>query len=61
MTRSLWNEKEMLDSIIATKDKLADSNKQLVEANEQLKIHNNMQWQFIDIAVELRNSRRKRK
>ena len=52
---SLWNEKEMLDSIIAIKDNLADSNKQLAEANEQLNIHNNMQREFIDIAAyELR-------
>ncbi len=52
---SLWNEKEMLDSIIAIKDNLADTNKQLVEANEQLKIHDKMQREFIEIAAhELR-------
>ncbi len=28
---SLWNEKEVLDSIIAIKDNLADANKQLIE------------------------------
>jgi signal transduction histidine kinase len=53
---SLWNEKEMLHSIIAIKDNLADTNKQLVEANEQLRMHNKMQREFIDIAAhELRN------
>ena len=52
---SLWNEKEMLDSIIAVKDNLSNSNKQLAEANEQLKVHNNMQREFINIAAhELR-------
>jgi signal transduction histidine kinase len=52
---SLWNEKEMLDSIIATKDNLADSNKQLVEANKQLKIHDKIQREFINMAAhELR-------
>jgi signal transduction histidine kinase len=52
---SLWNEKEVLDSIIAIKDNLADANKQLIEANEQLKIRDKMQSEFIDIAAhELR-------
>jgi two-component system, OmpR family, sensor histidine kinase VicK len=52
---SLWNEKEMLDSIIAIKDNLADSNKQLVEANRQLKIHDKIQTDFINMAAhELR-------
>ncbi|MGB8937440.1 MAG: ATP-binding protein [Candidatus Nitrosopolaris sp.] len=52
---SLWNEKEMLDSIIAIKDNLADSNKQLAEANEQLKIHDKIQREFINMAAhELR-------
>jgi signal transduction histidine kinase len=52
---SLWNEKEMLDSIIATKGNLADSNKQLVEANNQLKIHDKIQSEFINMAAhELR-------
>jgi len=40
---SLWNETEMLESIIVAKDNLADLNKQLAEANEQLKIHARMQ------------------
>ena len=31
---SLWNETEMLESIIMVKDNLTDSNKQLQEANE---------------------------
>ena len=52
---SLWNEKEMLDSIIAIKDNLTDSNKQLVEANKQLKIHDKIQREFINMAAhELR-------
>ena len=52
---SLWNEKEMLDSIIATKGNLGDSNKQLVEANKQLKIHDKIQREFINMAAhELR-------
>ena len=52
---SLYNQKEMLNSIIATKDNLADSNKQLVEANKQLEIHNKIQIEFINMAAhELR-------
>jgi two-component system sensor histidine kinase VicK len=52
---SLWNETEMLESIIVAKDNLADLNKQLAEANEQLKIHARMQREFIDVAAhELR-------
>jgi two-component system, OmpR family, sensor histidine kinase VicK len=52
---SLWNETEMLESIIVAKDDLADLNKQLAEANEQLKIHARMQREFIDVAAhELR-------
>ena len=47
---SLWNETEMLESIIVAKDDLADLNKQLAEANEQLKIHDRIQREFIDIA-----------
>jgi signal transduction histidine kinase len=51
----LWNEKVMLDSIIAIKDNLVDSNKQLVEANKQLKIHDQIQREFINMAAhELR-------
>ncbi|MFL6355143.1 MAG: ATP-binding protein [Nitrososphaeraceae archaeon] len=52
---SLWNETQMLESIIVAKDHLADLNKQLAEANEQLKIHARMQREFIDVAAhELR-------
>jgi signal transduction histidine kinase len=52
---SLINETEMLESMIAAKDNLADINKQLAEANEQLTIHGRMQREFIDVAAhELR-------
>ena len=52
---SLWNETEMLKSIIVAKDDLADLNKQLADANEQLTLHDRMQREFIDIAAhELR-------
>jgi len=47
---TLWNETEILKSIIRVKDNLADTNKQLAEANEQLKIHHKMQEEFINIA-----------
>jgi len=47
---TLWNETEILKSIIRVKDNLADINKQLAEANEQLKIHHKMQEEFINIA-----------
>ena len=46
----LWNETEILKSIIRVKDNLADTNKQLAEANENLKIHHKMQEEFINIA-----------
>lgn len=52
---ALWSESEILDSIIVVKDSLAYSNKQLAEANEQLKNHDKMQQEFINIAAhELR-------
>ena len=52
---SLWNETEMLESIIMVKDNLTDSNKQLQEANEKLEIQDKMQKDFINIAAhELR-------
>jgi two-component system sensor histidine kinase VicK len=52
---SLWNETEMLESIIVAKDNLAYLNKQLAEANEQLTLHDRMQKEFIDVAAhELR-------
>jgi signal transduction histidine kinase len=47
---TLWDETEILKSIIRVKDNLADTNKQLAEANEQLKIHHKMQEEFINIA-----------
>lgn len=52
---ALWSESEILDSIIVVKDNLAYSNKQLEEANEQLKNRDKMQQEFINIAAhELR-------
>ena len=51
----LWNETEMLKSIIVAKNDLADLNKQLVDANEQLMLHDRMQSEFINLAAhELR-------
>ena len=43
---TLWNETEILKSIIRVKDNLADTNKQLAEANEQLKIHHKMKKSY---------------
>jgi two-component system, OmpR family, sensor histidine kinase VicK len=55
LLESLLNETEMLDSMIAAKDDLADLNKQLAEANEQLTHHDKMQREFINVAAhELR-------
>ena len=52
---SLWSETEILQSIIVIKDNLANSNEQLVQANERLKAHDKMQNEFINIAAhELR-------
>jgi len=52
---ALLNEAEILDSIIVAKDNLANLNSQLVEANEQLKNHDKLQQEFINIAAhELR-------
>jgi signal transduction histidine kinase len=52
---SLWNETEMLKSIIVAKNDLADLNKQLADANEQLMLHDRMQSEFINLAAhELR-------
>lgn len=52
---TLSNEAEILDSIIVAKDNLANSNKQLAEANEQLKLRDKLQQEFINIAAhELR-------
>ena len=50
---SLWNETEMLKSIIVAKDNLADLNKQLADANEQLTLHDRMQREFINMARRL--------
>ncbi|HEX6378409.1 MAG TPA: HAMP domain-containing sensor histidine kinase, partial [Nitrososphaeraceae archaeon] len=52
---ALSNEAVILDSIIVAKDNLANSNKQLAEANEQLKLRDKLQQEFINIAAhELR-------
>jgi signal transduction histidine kinase len=52
---ALSNEAEILDSIIVAKDNLANLNKQLAEANEQLKLRDKLQQEFINIAAhELR-------
>ena len=51
----LLNEKDLLDSIIAVKNQLAESNNQLVESNEQIKINSENQKEFINMAAhELR-------
>lgn len=53
---SLWNEREMLESIIQTNEKLVDTNRQLREPNKQLRIPDKMQEEFIKIAAhELRS------
>lgn len=55
LLNALSNEAEILDSIIVAKDNLANLNKQLAEANEQLKMHDKLQREFINIAAhELR-------
>ena len=52
---TLLNEREILNSLIATKDKLADSNKYLVKSNEELWMNSINQKEFINIAAhELR-------
>jgi signal transduction histidine kinase len=52
---SLLIETEMLESMIRAKNNLANLNKQLAEANEQLMLHGRMQREFIDVAAhELR-------
>ena len=59
---TLLNEKDMLDSIIAVKNQLAESNNQLaesnnqlVESNERLRINSENQKEFINMAAhELR-------
>jgi signal transduction histidine kinase len=55
LLEALWNEREILESIIVIKDNLAESNKQLAQANEQLKNRDKIQQEFINIAAhELR-------
>jgi two-component system sensor histidine kinase VicK len=52
---ALWTEKELFRSLMKTKNDLASSNESLLEANEQLKNHEAMQKEFINIAAhELR-------
>jgi two-component system, OmpR family, sensor histidine kinase VicK len=52
---SLLSETEILESIMVVKDNLAESNKQLAQANEQLKTRDKMQQEFINVAAhELR-------
>jgi two-component system, OmpR family, sensor histidine kinase VicK len=52
---SLWNETEILKSIIVAKNDLVDLNKQLVDTNEQLTLRDRMQSEFINLAAhELR-------
>ncbi len=52
---TLLNEKDLLDSIIAVKNQLAESNNQLVESNERLRINSENQKEFINMAAhELR-------
>jgi len=52
---ALWTEKELFRSVMKAKDDLANSNKNLLEANEQLKNHEALQKEFINIAAhELR-------
>ncbi len=52
---NLWKQTELYEQVKDTRDSLAQSNKQLEEANEQLKIHDKMQKEFINVAAhELR-------
>ena len=48
---NFWNQIELYRKLKDTGNSLAKSNKQLEEANEQLKIHDRMQKQFINIAA----------
>jgi two-component system, OmpR family, sensor histidine kinase VicK len=48
---SLWIQTEIYQQVKETRDSLAKSNNQLALANEQLKIHDRMQKQFINIAA----------
>jgi signal transduction histidine kinase len=52
---NLWNQTELYQNVKEALESLAQSNKQLALANEQLKIHDKMQEEFINIAAhELR-------
>ncbi|MFL6361769.1 MAG: sensor histidine kinase [Nitrososphaeraceae archaeon] len=52
---NFWNQIELYRKLKDTGNSLAKSNKQLEEANEQLKVHDRMQKEFINIAAhELR-------
>lgn len=52
---SFWDEKETLRSVLHARNKLIESNAQLVEANEKLKVNDKLQKEFINIAAhELR-------
>jgi two-component system, OmpR family, sensor histidine kinase VicK len=52
---NLWRQTELYEQVKDARDSLAQSNKQLEEANEQLKRHDKMQEEFINIAAhELR-------
>jgi two-component system, OmpR family, sensor histidine kinase VicK len=52
---NLWKQTELYEQVKDARDSLAQSNKQLEEANEQLKIHDKMQKEFINVAAhELR-------
>jgi two-component system, OmpR family, sensor histidine kinase VicK len=52
---NLWNQTELYQNVKQALESLAKSNKQLELANEQLKIHDKMQEEFINIAAhELR-------
>jgi two-component system sensor histidine kinase VicK len=48
---NFWNQIELYRKLKDTGNSLAKSNKQLEEANEQLKVHDRMQKQFINIAA----------
>jgi signal transduction histidine kinase len=52
---TFWDEKEMLRSVLRAKKELMDSNALLLAANEQLKVKDKLQKEFINIAAhELR-------
>jgi two-component system, OmpR family, sensor histidine kinase VicK len=48
---SLWIQTEIYQQVKEARDSLAKSNNQLALANEQLKVHDRMQKQFINIAA----------